>query len=489
MRFLRRSLVGLFLLAATLGLLALAGNSLFSAIEIRNAEEGGSRPARERVLAVNVVPYTPETVVPVLSTFGEIRSLRMLEVRASAPGEVVELGAGVQDGGRVTAGQLLFRVDPTDAMTALQVAQTDLLDAEAELRDARRQVDLAAEEVASAIAQADLRNTALQRQQDLATRGVGTAAAVEAAELAAAAADQSVLSRRQSAANAQARYDQAITQLRRKEISLEEANRRVDDTEVHAEFAGVLGDVTVVKGRLVNSNEKLAQLIDPDALEISFRVSTPQYARLLNEGGGLIDSDLTISLRVNGFTLATTGKVTRESAAVGQGQTGRLLFADLASATGFRPGDFATVDINEPALERVARLPAAAVDSAGTVLLVGEDERLEVASVEVLRRQGDDVLVRARGLAGRDVVAERSPLLGAGIKVRPLQPRGADDVPAVAAGPEMVELTAERRARLIAFVEANGRMPAGAKERVLAQLREPSVPAQTVERLESRMGG
>jgi len=484
MRFFRRSLVGLFLLSATLGLLALAANGLYQAFQVRQADEGAPRQARERVLAVNVISFTPETVAPVLSTFGEVRSRRTLEVRASAAGEVVEMGTGVQDGGRVTAGQLLFRVDPTDAMTALEVSQTDVLDAEAEVRDARRSLDLAGEDVASARGQVVLRQRALQRQRDLASRGVGTEAAVETAELAAASAEQAVLSRRQAEAQARARLDQAATQLSRREIALAEANRRVTDTEVRAQFDGVLGDVTVVTGRLVTNNEKLAQLIDPDALEVSFRVSTPQYARLLDGDGRLTDAQLTVSLQVNGFTLATTGRISRESAAVGAGQTGRLLFADLASATGFRPGDFASVDIREPDLERVARLPAAAVDSAGTVLLVGEDDRLEAAVVEVLRRQGDDVLVRARGLAGREVVAERSPLLGAGIKVRPLRPASE-----VAAGPEMVELTEERRARLIAFVEGNARMPAEARERVLAQLREPVVPAQTIERIESRIGG
>ena len=53
----------------------------------------------------------------------------------------------------------------------------------------------------------------------------------------------------------------------------------------------------------------------------------------------------------------------------------------------------------------------------------------------------------------------------------------------------MLELSDERSARLIAFVEANQRMPAEAKDRVLSQLGEARVPARTVERLESRMGG
>ena len=54
---------------------------------------------------------------------------------------------------------------------------------------------------------------------------------------------------------------------------------------------------------------------------------------------------------------------------------------------------------------------------------------------------------------------------------------------------DTIALSPERRAALIAAVEANGRMPAEAKERILSQLREERVPMQMVERIESRMGG
>ena len=53
----------------------------------------------------------------------------------------------------------------------------------------------------------------------------------------------------------------------------------------------------------------------------------------------------------------------------------------------------------------------------------------------------------------------------------------------------MLELTEERRAKLVAFVQANKRMPAEAKARILAQLEKTQVPVQMVERIESRMGG
>jgi hypothetical protein len=216
---------------------------------------------------------------------------------------------------------------------------------------------------------------------------------------------------------------------------------------------------------------------------VSFRLSTPQYARFVSESGQLVGAEVTAAIDVLGIDLEATGRISRESAAVGEGQTGRLLFARLDEAPGFRPGDFVTVRIVEPPLERVARVPASAVDASGTVLVVGEEDRLEVAEVDVLRREGDDVLLRARGLAGREIVAERSPLLGAGIRIRPVRPGAAEEP----VQEDLVELDPERRARLVTFVEGNHSMPAEAKARVLARLKEDRVPAQMVERIESRM--
>ncbi len=487
MRFLRRSLVGLFLLSLTAGLLAWAGTTFYGALQTRWAQEAFAPEARERVFAVNVVTVEGSTITPVLVAFGEVRSRRTLELRASAGGRVIELAGGFEEGGRVEAGQLLVRIDPQDAQAALDIARTDLAEAEAEQRDAARSLELARDELTAAERQELLRDQALARQQNLSSRGVGTEAAVEIAELAASASRQAVLSSRQAIASAEARIDQGKTSLERSRIALAEAERGVADTEIYAGFSGTLADVAVVEGGLVSNNERLAEIVDADALEVAFRVSTSQYARLLDESGRLNGAEVTVLLDIFGVDLSTTGQITRESAAVGEGQTGRLLFARLDQAKGFRPGDFVTVRISEPALQDVALLPATAVGANETVLVVGAEDRLEEIAVPILRRQEDDVIVPATALVGKRVVTERSPLLGVGIKVRPISPDAEND--SAAAETEMLELTPERRARLVAYIEANKGMPAEAKARVLAQLQEPMVPAQVVERIEARMGG
>lgn len=485
MRFLRRSLVGLFLLSVTIGIFAYSVQTVRNALETRWAQEDRVRPARERVFAVNVLSFTPEEIIPVMTSFGEVRSTRTLEVRATAGGTVVALADAFEDGGQVTGGELLLQVDPSDAQSVLDVAKTDVAEAAAELREAIAALELADDDVASAREQLSLRTQALDRQRSLQTRGVGTEAAVETAALAEAAAKQAVLSRRQALAQAEARVELAETSLARRNISLAEAERRLSETTLYAEFSGTLSDVSVVKGGLVQNNERLAQLVDPDALEVAFRVSTAEYSRLLDDAGKLISADVEVTLDVPGADLVTNGVISRESANVGDGQTGRQLFARFVRSQGFRPGDFVTVQVKEPVLRSVTLLPATAVDAGGTVLVLAAEDRLEVAQVEVLRRQGDDVIVRARDLSGREIVAERSPLLGAGIKVRPIRP--ADTV--VPEEPAMVELTDERRAKLVALVQGNDLMPEEAKKRVLAQLSQPQVPAQMIERLEERMGG
>ncbi|MCB2137532.1 MAG: HlyD family efflux transporter periplasmic adaptor subunit [Rhodobacteraceae bacterium] len=488
MRFLFRSLMGLFLLAVTLALLAVGGATLKSAIDTKNAMEAAPRTARERVFTANVALLQPGTVTPEMTVFGEVRSRRRLELRAAAAGPIVALAPDFADGTHVEVGELLMRVDPADAQSALDLEKTGMREAEAEQREAARAVGLAQDDLAAAEVQAALRAQALDRQKGLADRGLGTASEREAAELAVSNATQSVLSRRQALAQAEARAENAETSLDRRRVTLAEAERRLAETELRAGFSGVLSGVSAVAGGLVAKNEKLGELIDPTSLEVSFRVSTAQYARLIDDAGRLLPLKVTASLDVFGAELVAEGQLSRVDAAVGEGLSGRLVFATLDTPRGFRPGDFVTVGITEAPLDGVAVLPAVAFGSDNSVLALGAEDRLERLAADVLRRQGDDVIIRVGALAGREVVVERSPLLGAGIKVRPVRPE-AEMEEANAADDGLVDLTPERRAALVAFVENNGFMPAEAKARVLAKLREDRVPAEVVQRIEARMGG
>ncbi|WP_308915777.1 efflux transporter periplasmic adaptor subunit [Jannaschia sp. LMIT008] len=485
MRFLSRSLTALFLAALTVTLLAWAVQVTLSALAERGGDGGPGRPVEERSFRAAVVDLTPQDVTPVLSAFGEVRAARTLELRAPAGGRVVELSDAWADGGRVAAGDVLLRLDPADAEAAAALARADLSGAQADLRVARTAADLARQELDGAEAQRDLQAQALDRARDLSQRGIGAAATVEAAELALQAARQTVLTRRGALATAEARIDAAILAVERARIALDQAERDLADRTLTAAFDGILSDVGVRVGGLVAVNEGLGTLLDPSALEVAFRLSTTQFVRLGGPDGDVTGAPVRAVLDALGLDLDTTGRIVREAAVVAEGRTGREVFARLDPAPGFRPGDFVRVEIREPVLSDVFVVPATAVATDGTLLLVGDGNRLKRAGATVLRRQGDDVIVAGDGLAGRQAVALRGPALGPGILVDPIAPGAGTDPPPL---PDLVELDPERRARLIAFVEG-GRMPAEVKERLVASLQQDRVPADVVARIEGRMGG
>ena len=509
MRFLSRSLVGLLVVALSLGLLAMAAFVVKSAFDARNADAPQDRPVRERIYTADVMTVTTGRVTPILSAFGEVASRRTLEIRATAAGRIVELSPNFREGGEVTGGELLVRTDPADAEGALALAKAGLSDAEAEAGDAARAVDLAGDDLAAAQRQADLRETALTRQRGLADRSLGTTADLEAAELAASTAAQSVTSRRQALAAAQSRLTTAQSALGRQRIAVDEAERRLAETEIRAPFDGRLSSVTAVPGGLVTANEKLGDLIDPEDLEVSFRIPTAQFMRLVAPDGGVIDAVVEVSLDIFGTEIAATGHLDRVGASVAEGQSGRLLFATLDAANGLKPGDFVSVRVAEPDLTGVALIPAAAVSPADDVLVLGDEDRLQESPVQVLRRQDDAVIIAATDLAGREIVTERSPLLGSGIRIRPMRGDGgaagpqasalsdanAVSSPAAVPGPskprsgDLVTLTPERRADLIARVRSSTDMPAEARARAISQLQDEAVPADMIEQIERRTGG
>ena len=485
MRFLGRGLIGLLLFSLALGLLGLAGTTIKVAVQDRMNQEPRSQKARERTFAVKVVPAEVTSINPTLNAFGEIQSRKTLDLRMAASGQIQELSTNFVEGGSVTRGELLIRLDDSDYQTAVDLAENNLIDAKNEVKEAARNLSFSKEELAAAEEQEKLRRRALTRQKDLVERGVGTAAALENAELSASGATQAVLSRKAAVDQAKNRGAQAETRLVRAELALKDAKRKLEDTELYAEFSGLLSGVSLVKGGIVSANERLGQLIDPEVLEVSFKISTQQYTRLLNDNGELLKATVSVALTNTDQGLNADGVIIRDSASVAKGQTGRQVYAKLTKSVGFKPGDFVAVKVEEPTLNWVVKLPSTALDASNKVLLLGEGERLEEAQVKLMRRQGNEVIVRSRDLSGKEIVAQRTPVLGAGIKVKAIRSGEENEVAEV----EMLELTEERRAKLISAIETNGYIPKTVKERIIGQLTQPKVPADVVARIESRMGG
>ncbi|MEH6360170.1 MAG: HlyD family efflux transporter periplasmic adaptor subunit [Amylibacter sp.] len=414
-----RGLFGLFLATLTAALILAAVTVVMSSLKDDTSGVLHESGSRERIFAVNVAKVVPITATPVIETFGEVISGRTLELRAASNGTLVQMSNNFREGGVVQQDELLFQTDPATASANAKLSQATLDEANAELTEANEALGLAGDELVAAKHQYALRQQVLIRQTSLRERGIGTETALEISALAASAAEQSALVKRQALANAKARINRANISLSRSYINYTEAARVLAETAVTAKFDGVLSDVTGDLGALVNAGERLAKLIDPNALEVTFRISNTEFNHITGSGKPISQAKVTV--RFAGINAEIPAIIDRVSAAVGEGQTGRELYASLVvdKVATVRPGDFVSVRLEEPALDNVAILPATAVSAAGEVMVLGQGDRLEVLNVKVLRKQGDAVIVAIGKLSGREVVLDRAPQLGAGIKVDP----------------------------------------------------------------------
>jgi multidrug resistance efflux pump len=431
MRFLTRSLTGLLLFVLTLGLLGSAAILVGNALRDRASAGGPPMPAEERVVAANLMSLTGSEITPRITAYGRVEARQTLDLRLRQAGTVVWVADAFRDGGVVTEGARLLELDAASARDALALARADLAEAEGAATAAVAAVALAEEDVAAAEAQTALRQQALERQVDIDAQGAGSPQAVETAELAVSASRQAELSRKQALAAARERVDQSAVAVTRARVALAEAERALDDTVLVAGIAGRIEGASVVPGAVVTANEGLGRIVDPASLEVALRLSTVQFARLLDANGSLQPRPVSVVLPGLSEAAPLRGRLDRVGAAVGEGQTGRVVLVALdmgsTAAPLLKPGDFVEVTIEGASLTNAVVVPATAVGRQGTVLALGVGDRLEEVSVEVLGRQGDDVIIAVAGLEGREIVAERSTFLGEGIRVRPIRPGVAAD--------------------------------------------------------------
>lgn len=417
MRFFARSIWGGLIVVACAAVMWF-GVSSYSAAKQDAGDGRAKRPAPERLYTVRDVTLTPITATPTMTVFGEIQAWRILELRAAAAGRIVDIAADLREGVQTRAGETLVRIDPTDLRSREADTLTVLADARSNQSEAEQSLALSRADLQAAINQLKLRRSALQRQQDLAGRGIAAASTVETAQLSASSAEQAVVSRRSAYVAAKQRVAQAASGIQRAQLNVQSAQRDSAETAITAPFDGLLTEVTATLGSLVSPNERLARLIDMRSLEVAFRVSDVQYSRLLSADGSLAPLTAMVSLRLGERTIEARATLDRPAATVAA-EGGRMVFARIETNadTPMRPGDFVSITVNEPPLEQVAEIPARAASEAGEIFLIGEDGRLSEHTATILRRLPETLIVSAVPF-GSKIVAERRPQLGTGIKVQ-----------------------------------------------------------------------
>ena len=491
MNFLLRSFLGLIILSITLGFLVFGSFVLIEALKKRSEKSDNRRFQKERVFAVNVETLNKQIASPKILSYGEIYSKRMLEIRPLVSGRLDYVSEKFVEGGYVKSGDILFRLNQKDYLNDLEIAEIDLEDTKAQLSEAISKLDYANLEFEVSESQLNLRKNALDRQTQLAESGLITSSQLENTQLAYSSSKQQFLNKQNLVKSSKNAIDKLEIQLKRRSISIDKAKRNLDETEIKAPFDGIIASVNILPGSVINKNEKLGTLLDPNSLEVMFNLSANEFARVIDKDGKLLNLDITAYLKLSNKNIPFSGKIERINPEIINIGSGRKLFAsiNLGENKTLRPGDFVVLEIKEPSLKNITVLPSSAVTIDGKIFILEEDNRLKEIEVTILRRQGNEVIVSGAPTE-KEYVMQRSPQLGNGLKIKPLRKKDREISNSVnlSKNNEFVIISSEKQKKLINIVDKLDRMPKSVKDRLYEEINSGKIKAKTLKRLEKKTG-
>ena len=491
MNFLLRSFLGLIILSITLGFLIFGSLVLIEALKKRSEKSDNRRFQKERVFAVNVETLNKQIASPKILSYGEIYSKRMLEIRPLVSGRLDYVSEKFVEGGYVKSGDILFRLNQKDYLNELEIAEIDLEDTKAQLSEAISKLDYANLEFEVSESQLNLRKNALDRQTQLAESGLITSSQLENTQLAYSSSKQQFLNKQNLVKSSKNAIDKLKIQLKRRSISIDKAKRNLDETEIKAPFDGIIASVNILPGSVINKNEKLGTLLDPNSLEVMFNLSANEFARVIDKDGKLLNLGITAYLKLSNKDIPFIGKIERINPEIMNIGSGRKLFAsiNLGENKTLRPGDFVVLEIKEPSLKNITVLPSSAVTIDGKIFILEEDNRLKEIEVTILRRQGNEVIVSGAP-NDKEYVMQRSPQLGNGLKIKPLRKKDREISNSVnlSKNNELVTISPEKQKKLINILDKLDRMPKSVKDRLYEEINSGKIKAKTLKRLEKNMG-
>ncbi|MEO1038876.1 MAG: efflux RND transporter periplasmic adaptor subunit [Pseudomonadota bacterium] len=352
-----------------------------------------------RPAAVFVAEAQPSSVQLSVSTQGEVRPLREIDLTAQVSGRVVYVHPAFVEGGFFEAGQTLVRLEDADYRLAVTRAEALV---------AQRRQQLIREEAEAELA-----------REEWEALGDGEASALTL--------------RQPQMAEAQA-------QLAAAQAGLEEARLHLSRTRISAPFDGRIREKMADLGQFVGAGSRLGRVFSTDVVQVRLPLTDSQLGLLgmpLAFEAESIETAPAVSLttRVAGEPRAWSGHVVRTDSAIDP-QT-RTLFAivevedpygaaaDIAGAP-LAVGLFVEARVDGRQLDQAFALPRSALRGSNQVFVVEDDDTLSIRSVHVVDSTSERVVVSSGVSAGEWVITSPLRAPANGMAVRPL---GADGEP------------------------------------------------------------
>ena len=329
--------------------------------------------------------------IPVFGS-GTVRPSAEIAIIPQVGGKIVWVDPGFQSGGRVAAGQTIFRIEEVDYQYRVQEAEANL---------AASRVALLKEQEQASIARTQYELYS-GRQGDEASPSIANPLVLREPQLNAAQAA-----------------------LNRDEARLADANLALSRTKVTAPFDGFVQEESVDVGQIVAAGQPVARIFAADAVEVIVPLPDSDAAlipRLWSLAAG--DGNRTVAVRVvacygNG-TYAWEGYVDRGEAYLDkQTRTIDVIVRvpdpihsgspidgtiPLDGSPPLLVGEFVEVEIAGLELEGYYKVPRASLRPGDEVWVVKDGGIVSIVPIQVLQRTNDEVYVTGALESGQAVI-------------------------------------------------------------------------------------
>ncbi|TXS92077.1 efflux RND transporter periplasmic adaptor subunit [Parahaliea maris] len=322
-----------------------------------------------------------------VSTQGEVRPRTELDIVSQVSGRIIEVSPEFTEGGLISAGETLLRIEDVDYRLATHEAEAGVAEAQVGLEQA--------------LADADVARKQLRNEPD------ASALALKKPQVA-----------------------QARARLAAAEASLEQARLNLERTRISLPFNGRFTSTRADRGQFVSAGTVIGHAFATDVVEIRLPLADAQLASLdlpigysAPAGSGL---PVTFSARVAGEPQQWRGRLTRLDAAIDPGSRTLYGLAEVHSPYDENVSDkgmplavglFVEATITGRRLSDATVIPAAGLRAGDTVYLIASDGTLDIRQVNVLQRNAEQAVIR-EGLEGGEKIvisAIRNPIQGMAI--------------------------------------------------------------------------
>ena len=333
----------------------------------------------------------------VLDATGYITARRIATVSSKVTGKVREVL--IEEGQHVNEGDILARLETTDADSQLQLAQSELASAQSQLAQAQAQLKLA--------------ESTLVRQKGLAAQQLVAASTLDAA-----------IAERDSRAAQLVSLQRAVTVA---QDQLNIAKNGVDNTVIRAPFTGVIVDKAAQPGEMISPisagggsiRTGIGTLVDMDSLEVQVDVNEAYIGRVTPKMPVEAVLNAYPDWKIPAEVIAIVPTADRSKATVKVRIALKQHDARIVPDMGVRVSFLETANPNVVAVPKVM-IPASAVHQDGTqaIAFVLKDHKAERRALRLGANIGEDRQVLAGVQAGEQVIVDAPDSLKDGDTVK-----------------------------------------------------------------------